>query len=230
MAPHVDGRGFGESRMTKKEEKNLLAKTPAPEPSSPRRAAGSRREATMRLPTWSESLETPRREGNRGARKRRGARFVFARRGEQPESNKVMSFFFFFFFRSLSLSKKKTSPSLSLSLSYTRLRDKWSRQRGRAAHTLVLTFLIFLICCCFLLALFSLFLFSLFSGSCCRQKSQKSLFLLSPLVPARLVEHVRRNGVDLLRGELPSPGGHGALPVGDLMKGGKKVKEREKKR
>ena len=118
MAPHVDGRGFGESRMTKKEEKNLLAKTPAPEPSSPRRAAGSRREATMRLPTWSESLETPRREGNRGARKRRGARFVFARRGEQPESNKVMSFFFFFFFRSLSLSKKK---NVSLSLSFSHL-------------------------------------------------------------------------------------------------------------
>ena len=142
MAPHVDGRGFGESRMTKKEEKNLLAKTPAPEPSSPRRAAGSRREATMRLPTWSESLETPRREGNRGARKRRGARFVFARRGEQPESNKVMSFFFFFFFRSLSLSKKKKRLPLSLFLSLTHVSETNGQDRGD--EPLTRSFLLFL--------------------------------------------------------------------------------------
>ena len=47
-------------------------------------------------------------------------------------------------------------------------------------------------------------------------KNRKKNLTLLPLVPARLVVHVGRHGVDLFRGELPSPGRHGSLPIRDL--------------
>ena len=62
-------------------------------------------------------------------------------------------------------------------------------------------------------------------------KNRKKLTLL-PLVPGRLVKHVGRHGVDLFRGELPSPGRHGSLPIRDLRereKEGKKGGREEKK-
>ena len=65
-----------------------------------------------------------------------------------------------------------------------------------------------------------------------KSKIEKKNLTLLPLVPARLVVHVGRHGVDLFRGELPSPGRHGSLPIRDLRereKEGKKGGREEKK-
>ena len=143
----------------------------------------------------------------------------------EPKSNEVTKPFFFFFSPPC---LSKTSPcGLSLPLSHARARAKIETKKDRAAP---LYYLILLFCRVFLLALFPFFFFfpllgrQLFAAAlalyCVKiEKSRKKKPPSSPLVPARLVEHVGRHGVDLLRGELSPPGGHGSLPVGDLFGG-----------